>query len=174
MTTRGSRRHPSVVPPSASKGDISPASSPNALPISSGEGYKSDHPFFVNTSYTLPSGVHVTDSSISRTTSSLAADLFKNCMLRPEVLSALGVHLPTRLHNQFAHYQLRATEASFAMFLKLQIATADAEEHEREKSSFGNLLRIMREKRDSAVAERHRAVEKCKGLVMSHTASEGN
>ncbi|GAA0167586.1 hypothetical protein LIER_40414 [Lithospermum erythrorhizon] len=85
----------------------------------------------------------------------------------------MGVHSPTRLHDQFARYQLRATEASYAMFLKLQKATADAKEHERETSSLRNLLRQMREEKDSTVAERDRAVEKYKGLVTSHTASEG-
>ncbi|GAA0153416.1 hypothetical protein LIER_11660 [Lithospermum erythrorhizon] len=70
----------------------------------------------------------VTDNSTSRVTSSLAADMFKNCMLRPEVLGTMGVHSPTRLHDQFSHYQLSATEAGNVMFLKLQKATADTEE----------------------------------------------
>ncbi|GAA0171364.1 hypothetical protein LIER_25414 [Lithospermum erythrorhizon] len=66
---------------------------------------------------------------------------------------------------------LEATKAGYAMFLKLQKATANAEE--REKSSFGNLLSQMREERDLTIAERNRAVEKYNGLMTSHATSEG-
>ncbi|GAA0155889.1 hypothetical protein LIER_13510 [Lithospermum erythrorhizon] len=93
-------------------------------PIRSGEGYKSDHHFFVNTPYVIPLGV-------------------------------------------------QATEAGYTMFLKWQKAIADAEELEREKSSFGNLLSQMREERVSAIVERNRVVEKYNGLMTSHAASEG-
>ncbi|GAA0163958.1 hypothetical protein LIER_19704 [Lithospermum erythrorhizon] len=51
-----------------------------------------------------------------------------------------------------------ATKAGYPMFLKLQKATADVEELEREKSSFGNLLRQMREERDSAIAEKNKEI----------------
>ncbi|GAA0138987.1 hypothetical protein LIER_00623 [Lithospermum erythrorhizon] len=115
----------------------------------------------------------VTDNSMCRVTSYLVVDIFKNCMLRLEVLGAISVHSPTLLYDQFAHYQLRATEAGYAMFLKLQKATTDAEELEHEKSFFGNLLRQMREERDSAIAERNSVVEKYNGIVTSHAASEG-
>ncbi|GAA0166636.1 hypothetical protein LIER_21748 [Lithospermum erythrorhizon] len=37
-----------------------------SLLVGSEEGYKSNHPFFVDTPYRLPSGVEVTDNSISR------------------------------------------------------------------------------------------------------------
>ncbi|GAA0147734.1 hypothetical protein LIER_07362 [Lithospermum erythrorhizon] len=179
--SRGSRLHVNVSQPSNLKNGTFPASSPSKFPISSGEGYKSDHPFFViNTLYTLPSGVQITDNSTSRTTSSLVADMFKHCMLRPEVLGTMGVHSPTRFPDQFAHYQLRATDASYAMFLKLQKTVANAKEHEREKSSFGSLLRKMREERDSALSEKEKAVEKhnellrsWEELLTSHAASEG-
>ncbi|GAA0145319.1 hypothetical protein LIER_05540 [Lithospermum erythrorhizon] len=52
-------------------------------------------------------------------------------------------------------------------------ATIDAKALEREKSSFGNVLRQMREERDSAIDEKNKAVEKYDGLVISHAVSEG-
>ncbi|GAA0157595.1 hypothetical protein LIER_14832 [Lithospermum erythrorhizon] len=126
-TTRGSHLHAHVCQPSGSKADVSPTSSPNALPISSGEGYKSDHPFFVNTPYTLPSRVQITDNSTSHTISSLAANMFKNCMVRPEVLGAMRVHSPMHLHDQLAHYQLRESVLEKeALTLKLSEAERSA------------------------------------------------
>ncbi|GAA0184878.1 hypothetical protein LIER_32166 [Lithospermum erythrorhizon] len=59
------------------------------LPIGSVGGYKSDHPYFMNTPYVLPSGTRVTDDYVSRPTHSLVAGLFKNSILRPKVLGAL-------------------------------------------------------------------------------------
>ncbi|GAA0143104.1 hypothetical protein LIER_03863 [Lithospermum erythrorhizon] len=56
------------------------------LPLDSEEGYKSDHPFYVDTPYRLPSGVEVTENSISRPVHSLAADMLKNCILRADLL----------------------------------------------------------------------------------------
>ncbi|GAA0171706.1 hypothetical protein LIER_25679 [Lithospermum erythrorhizon] len=88
------------------------------MPIGSDERYKSDHPFFVDTPYVLPSGVRVTDDSVSRPIHSLPADMLKNCMLREEVLGAMKVQSLTRLHQQFTHYQLRATVAAYAMSLQ--------------------------------------------------------
>ncbi|GAA0171117.1 hypothetical protein LIER_43895 [Lithospermum erythrorhizon] len=85
--------------------------------------------------------------------------MFKNCMLRPEVLGAMGVHSLTRLHDQLAHYQLRPLPMPRSLSVK--------------SLPFGNLLRQVREERDSAIAERNREVEKYNGLVTSHTASEG-
>ncbi|GAA0139915.1 hypothetical protein LIER_35153 [Lithospermum erythrorhizon] len=87
----GSRVFPSPHPP--------PDPSICFLPIGSEEGYKSDHPYFVNTPYVLPSGVEVTDDSVSRPTLSLAAGLLQNYKLIPEVLRAMGVQCPSRLHD---------------------------------------------------------------------------
>ncbi|GAA0158976.1 hypothetical protein LIER_15868 [Lithospermum erythrorhizon] len=60
----------------------SPDHSVGFMPIGSEEGYKSEHPYFVDTPYVLPSGVEVTDDSVSRHVNSLAADMLRNCMLR--------------------------------------------------------------------------------------------
>ncbi|GAA0154069.1 hypothetical protein LIER_37797 [Lithospermum erythrorhizon] len=60
----------------------SPDPSMGFMPIGSEEGYKSDHSYFVDTPYVLPSGVEVTADSVCRPDHCLAADMLKNCMLR--------------------------------------------------------------------------------------------
>ncbi|GAA0169450.1 hypothetical protein LIER_23937 [Lithospermum erythrorhizon] len=105
----------------------SPNPSVGFMPIGSEEGYKSDHPYFMDTPYVLTSGVKVTGDSVSRPIHCLAADLLKNCMLRT-----------------------KAIEAPYAMSFQV------TEELENEKSSFGESLRMIREERDSALAEKEK------------------
>ncbi|GAA0141281.1 hypothetical protein LIER_02458 [Lithospermum erythrorhizon] len=142
----------------------SPDPSVGFMPIGSKEGYKSNHPFFVDTLYVLPSGVEVTDDSVSSPIHSLVADQLKNCMLRTEVLGAM-----------------KATEAAYAMSLKWAKSARIAEEFEHEKSSLGEEMRMMRDERDSPLAEKDKLTQKYETLLRSqeelksnHTATERN
>ncbi|GAA0166496.1 hypothetical protein LIER_21638 [Lithospermum erythrorhizon] len=112
----------------------SPDPSVGFMPTGFEEGYKSDHPYFVDTPYVMPSGVEVIDDSVSRPVHSLAVDLLKNYMLITKVIGAMKVQSPTRLHNHFAHYQLRWDETARV-----------AEEFEWEKFSLGEEMRRRRE-----------------------------
>ncbi|GAA0171086.1 hypothetical protein LIER_25203 [Lithospermum erythrorhizon] len=95
----------------------SPRRSPDTLtgsmPTGSvgGGGYKQDHPFFVDTRYELPSGVRVTDDSVSRPAHPLATAMLKNCILQ-------------------------ATEAVYAMSLQWKEAARANAKFERERSEF--------------------------------------
>ncbi|GAA0175902.1 hypothetical protein LIER_28994 [Lithospermum erythrorhizon] len=92
----------------------------------------------------------------------------------------MKVQSPTRLHNHFAHYQLTATEAAYAMSLQWAEVARVTEEFELEKSSFGESLRLMRDERDSAFDEKEKATQKYNDLLRSqdklisnHAATEG-
>ncbi|GAA0145978.1 hypothetical protein LIER_06037 [Lithospermum erythrorhizon] len=150
----------------------SPEASVGFMPIGSEEGYKSDHPYFVDAPYILPSGVKVTDDSVSRPIHFLATDMLKNCMLRAEVLRAMKVQSPTRLHKKFPHYQLRATETAYAMSLQWAESERVAREFELVKSSVGEEMRKVREERDLALAEKDKITRKYETLLQSQEELE--
>ncbi|GAA0158125.1 hypothetical protein LIER_15230 [Lithospermum erythrorhizon] len=52
-----------------------------------------------------------------------------------------------------------ASEAAYAMFLQWSEAEKDKEEFERQKSSFGESLRMMREERDLALVEKEKVAQ---------------
>ncbi|GAA0142645.1 hypothetical protein LIER_03492 [Lithospermum erythrorhizon] len=79
----------------------------------------------------------------------------------------MKVQSPTRLHQQFAHYQLRATEAAYVMSLQWAESARVNEEFEQEKSSIGESIRRIREERDSALAGKEKALKRCDDLLRS-------
>ncbi|GAA0186556.1 hypothetical protein LIER_33844 [Lithospermum erythrorhizon] len=114
-------------------------------------------------------------------------------MLRAEVLGAMKIQSPTRLHQQFAHYQLRATEAAYSMSLQWEEAARANAEFERErseflkekdkfkkaKSSIGTSMQMLREERESALARKDKTLKKIEDLlgyneklICDHVASE--
>ncbi|GAA0153549.1 hypothetical protein LIER_11761 [Lithospermum erythrorhizon] len=52
-------------------------------------GFQNNHPFFVDLLYTLPSRLQITLDTVFTLTTSIAAEMLKNCMLRPSVLGVL-------------------------------------------------------------------------------------
>ncbi|GAA0152476.1 hypothetical protein LIER_10949 [Lithospermum erythrorhizon] len=74
--------------------------------------------------------------------------------LHAEVLRVMKVQSPTRLHQQFAHYQLRATEAAYAMSFQWAELERVAGEFEHPKSFLGEEMRKEELKSNHAATER--------------------
>ncbi|GAA0156737.1 hypothetical protein LIER_38334 [Lithospermum erythrorhizon] len=155
----------------------SPHQEQRSFPVGFEEGKKGDPSFFVDTPFKLPSRVEVTEDTTSQITHPLVEDLFKNCMLKAEVLGAMNVSSPTSLHHQYAHYQLR--EKSELLREKSSFLR-EKEEFEQAKASIGTSVRIIKEERDSALARKDKAEKRCEELLTQiekftyeHAAFEG-
>ncbi|GAA0173745.1 hypothetical protein LIER_41578 [Lithospermum erythrorhizon] len=57
--------------------------------------------------YSLPSGIIVTENTVSRREEPTTSLLLKNYMLRKEMEGIMGYSSPTELHDAFSHFQLK-------------------------------------------------------------------
>ncbi|GAA0145390.1 hypothetical protein LIER_05595 [Lithospermum erythrorhizon] len=136
----------------------SPDPSVGFMPIGSEERYKSDHPYFVDDPYVLPSGVNVTDDSVSHFIHSLATDMLNNCMLGAEILGAMKVQPPSRLYQQFAHYELRlksnhaATERKLTS--ELEVVKADSQQMDSDLEKSRDDLSRVQSRLDGCMVEK--------------------
>ncbi|GAA0175722.1 hypothetical protein LIER_41964 [Lithospermum erythrorhizon] len=139
---------PSMTPPvSVSEGSSRGLSSL----IDSEEGYKNDHPFFIDLPYTLPS---------STPYSTLAADMLKNCMLRQSLLGVPETQ-PSSLHHRFAHHQIKAAEATYALSFHFADSQNRDEGLTRIKDSYEEGLAFSRAERDEALSKIHELDKLC-------------
>ncbi|GAA0169341.1 hypothetical protein LIER_40736 [Lithospermum erythrorhizon] len=127
------------VPPSLSR------SSPVLHPLESAS--ESDGPLFP-TPYTLPSGVNVTEDSVSIHKESIASLLLKNCMLRKDIEGILECSSHDELHNTFSHFQLRATE--YAMVVRDGLLKSKSDLTHQYEVDIASLKRSLEESEQSS------------------------
>ncbi|GAA0164271.1 hypothetical protein LIER_43675 [Lithospermum erythrorhizon] len=112
-------------------------------------GFENNHPLFVDPPYTLPSGFHITQDSVAKATTSLAAEMLKNYMLRPSVLGVLRTP-PLNLFDCFSYHQVKAVKAVYALSLRLSDSSKRDDEVTRLKAS----LASTEKERDEALSKR--------------------
>ncbi|GAA0159478.1 hypothetical protein LIER_38875 [Lithospermum erythrorhizon] len=101
---------PDRVSPPLGKSSTSSILPPSTIaPSDSASGFEGH---WISTPYTLPSGITVTEETISKVKSSTASLLMKNCVLRKDVEGIMICASPEELHDTFSHFLLRATECA--------------------------------------------------------------
>ncbi|GAA0184827.1 hypothetical protein LIER_32115 [Lithospermum erythrorhizon] len=103
---------------SPSLGEVPHSSSSSSSVLHPSESASGSNGPLLPTPYTLPSGVTVTEDSVSRHKESTASLMLKNCMLRRDMEGILECSSPDELHYTFSYFQLRATECACCLFLK--------------------------------------------------------
>ncbi|GAA0164508.1 hypothetical protein LIER_39804 [Lithospermum erythrorhizon] len=111
---------PDGVSPSLGKMPV-PSSPPSSALLPTEYASGSGGPW-LPTPYTLPSGVTVTEETVSKMKSSTSSLLMKKCMLRKDVEGILTCASPDELHDTFSHFQLRATECAYGLSLKWRVS----------------------------------------------------
>ncbi|GAA0139901.1 hypothetical protein LIER_01360 [Lithospermum erythrorhizon] len=121
------------------------------------KGFDNNHPFFVDLPYTFPSGVQIKKDSVPSTKTSLAADILKNCLLRPSTLGVLGTP-PSSVFYRFSYRHLKTLETTYALSLRLSASSQQAnEEVARLKAD----LVSMEKERDEALSKRDEVMTLC-------------
>ncbi|GAA0141390.1 hypothetical protein LIER_02542 [Lithospermum erythrorhizon] len=87
-----------------------PSSSPRISASSSGA--------FLGLPYTLPSGITVTDGTISKRHESTASLLLKNYLLKRDMEGIMGHPTSSSIHDAFSHFHLKSMECDQGLFLK--------------------------------------------------------
>ncbi|GAA0143760.1 hypothetical protein LIER_04368 [Lithospermum erythrorhizon] len=119
---------------SPSLGEVPPSSShspPVFCPLESTSG--SGGPL-LPTPYALPSGMTVTKDTVSKLKAFTTSLILKNRMLRKDLEGILECSSPDELHDTFSHFQRRAMECAYGLFLKWKEAETARANLNTEKS----------------------------------------
>ncbi|GAA0152131.1 hypothetical protein LIER_10688 [Lithospermum erythrorhizon] len=94
-----------------------PVSEPS-LPFFTPEGSSTYNGPLFEVPYSLPSGLTVTEGTVSRKDAPTAFLLLKNCMLKRDMKGVLQYSTQEDLHDSFSHFQLKAIECAYGLSLK--------------------------------------------------------
>ncbi|GAA0139782.1 hypothetical protein LIER_01262 [Lithospermum erythrorhizon] len=154
---------PDRVSPSLGKSSTSSELPQSTLPVSeSSLGFEGP---CVPTPYIFPSGITVTEETVSKVKSSTASLLMKNCMLRRDIEGIMTCAFPEELHDTFEF----ATECAYGLPLKWKEAKHYLAKFAEKNSSLEERLNEALARADDAENKYQDLLAVRDGLIKSKT-----